>query len=99
MIGLKRMILIDGNSLMYRAYYGMAAVGNLTTNSKGLFTNAIYAFARMINHLIQSDYDAILVAFDAGKRRFVMNGCRTIKRDDRRCQMNFGCKSPISNNF
>lgn len=60
--------MIDGNSLMYRAYYGMAAVGNLTTNSKGLFTNAIYAFARMINHLIQSDYDAILVAFDAGKK-------------------------------
>lgn len=65
---MKRMILVDGNSLMYRAYYGMAAMGNLTTNSKGLYTNAIYAFARMINHLINSDYDAILVAFDAGKK-------------------------------
>ncbi len=65
---MKRMILVDGNSLMYRAYYGMAAVGNLTTNSKGLYTNAIYAFARMINHLIASQYDAILVAFDAGKK-------------------------------
>ena len=62
------MILVDGNSLMYRAYYGMAAVGNLTQNSKGLYTNAIYAFARMINHLINSKYDAILVAFDAGKK-------------------------------
>ena len=65
---MKRMILVDGNSLMYRAYYGMAAVGNLTQNSKGLYTNAIYAFARMINHLINSEYDAILVAFDAGKK-------------------------------
>ena len=65
---MKRMILVDGNSLMYRAYYGMAAVGNLTSNSKGLYTNAIYAFARMINHLIDSEYDAILVAFDAGKK-------------------------------
>ena len=65
---MKRMILVDGNSLMYRAYYGMAAVGNLTQNSKGLYTNAIYAFARMINHLIDSEYDAILVAFDAGKK-------------------------------
>lgn len=67
---MKRMILVDGNSLMYRAYFGMAGVGNLTTNSKGLYTNAIYAFARMMNHLISSDYDAILVAFDAGKKTF-----------------------------
>ncbi len=65
---MKRMILVDGNSLMYRAYYGMAAVGNLTQNSKGLYTNAIYAFIRMMNHLLASDYDAILVAFDAGKK-------------------------------
>ena len=65
---MKRMILVDGNSLMYRAYYGMAGAGNITQNSKGLYTNAIYAFARMINHLIKSEYDAILVAFDAGKK-------------------------------
>ena len=66
---MKRMILIDGNSLMYRAYYGMAAGGAPTANSKGLYTNAIYAFARMINHVIKlSNYDNILVAFDAGKK-------------------------------
>ncbi|MBE6137382.1 MAG: DNA polymerase I [Erysipelotrichaceae bacterium] len=65
---MKRMILVDGNSLMYRAYYGMAASGNLTMNSKGIYTNAIYAFARMMNHLIQNHYDNILVAFDAGKQ-------------------------------
>ncbi len=65
---MKRMILVDGNSLMYRAYYGMAAVGNVTQNSKGLYTNAIFAFVRMMNHLINSNYDAILVAFDAGKK-------------------------------
>ena len=65
---MKRMILVDGNSLMYRAYYGMAAVGGLTTNSKGLYTNAIFSFVRMMNHLINSPYDAILVAFDAGKK-------------------------------
>ena len=49
---MKRMILVDGNSLMYRAYYGMSASGNIQQNSKGLYTNAIYAFARMMNHLI-----------------------------------------------
>ena len=65
---MKRMILVDGNSLMYRAYYGMSAGGSIAQNSKGLYTNAIYGFARMINHLINSEYDAILVAFDAGKK-------------------------------
>ena len=57
------MILVDGNSLMYRAY-----CGTLSINSKGLYTNAIYAFVRMMNHLTQSSYDNILVAFDAGKK-------------------------------
>ncbi len=65
---MKRMILVDGNSLMYRAYFGMMSNGNLAQNSKGLYTNAIYAFVRMINHLINSNYDNILVAFDAGKK-------------------------------
>ena len=53
---------------MYRAYYGTSATGNLQQSSKGLYTNAIYAFARMMNHLINSEYDNILVAFDAGKK-------------------------------
>lgn len=65
---MKRMILVDGNSLMYRAYYGTAVSGTIAKNSKGIYTNAIYAFARMINHLIGSEYDNILVAFDAGKK-------------------------------
>lgn len=65
---MKRIILVDGNSLMYRAFYGMATGGALAQNSKGLYTNAIYNFARMMNHLIKSEYDNILVAFDAGKK-------------------------------
>ena len=53
---------------MYRAYYGMTSAGNIAQNSKGLYTNAIYGFVRMMNSLIKSNYDAILVAFDAGKK-------------------------------
>lgn len=64
---MKRMILIDGNSLMYRAYFGIADVTTLKPNSKGIFTNAIMAFARMMNSLLKEDYDNILVAFDASK--------------------------------
>ncbi len=67
---MKRLILVDGNSLMYRAYFGMAAMGNLKANSKGVYTNAIHSFARMIDMLTNSEYDNILVAFDAGKKTF-----------------------------
>ena len=66
---MKRMILIDGNSLMYKAYFG-TAYGNQMKTSKGIYTNATYAFANMINSLCNSEYDAILVAFDAGRKTF-----------------------------
>ncbi len=61
---MKRMILVDGNSLMYRAYYGMKT----PLTSKGLPTNAILGFIRMMNYLLNQKYDNILVAFDAGKK-------------------------------
>lgn len=67
---MKRIILVDGNSLMYRAYYATAFTGNLMQNSKGLYTNAIYSFIKMFEHLACQEYDNILVAFDAGKQTF-----------------------------
>lgn len=67
---MKRMILVDGNSLMYRAYYGQGDPTKLKPNSKGIFTNAINAFARMIHNLVKTDYDAMLVAFDHSKHTF-----------------------------
>ena len=67
---MKRIILIDGNSLMYRAYYATAFTGNLMQNSKGLYTNAVYSFIKMLEHLVNQEYDNILVAFDAGKQTF-----------------------------
>lgn len=67
---MKRIILVDGNSLMYRAYYATAFTGNLMQNSKGLYTNAVYSFIKMLDHLINQEYDNILVAFDAGKQTF-----------------------------
>lgn len=67
---MKRIILVDGNSLMYRAYYATAFTGNLMQNSKGLYTNAIYSFIKMFEHLVNQQYDNILVAFDAGKQTF-----------------------------
>jgi DNA polymerase-1 len=55
-------ILIDGNSLMYRAFYALP----LLSNNKGIYTNAVYGFLNMLFKLIE-DYQPthLCVAFDA----------------------------------
>ena len=68
---MKKLILVDGNSLMYRAFYGQGDPTKIKPNSKGIYTNAINAFARMINILKKNnEYDYLLVAFDKGKHTF-----------------------------
>lgn len=56
-----KLLLIDGNSLMHRAYY---AIPTLTT-SKGVPTNAVYGFTNMLFRLLKEEKpDFIAVAFD-----------------------------------
>ena len=65
---MKRLVLIDGNNLMFRSYYATAYTGNLMKNSKGFVTNALYGFTNMINKIIhEEEFSYILVAFDKGK--------------------------------
>ena len=64
----KKIVLIDGNNLMFRAYFATAYTGNLMKNSKGLFTNALYGFTNMINKIINEEKpEYLFVAFDKGK--------------------------------
>lgn len=65
-----KIILVDGNSLMFRSYYATAYTGNLMKNSNGLFTNAIFGFCNMLTKLKEEEHDYIFVAFDAGKHTF-----------------------------
>lgn len=65
---MKKIVLIDGNNLMFRAYYATAYTGNLMKNSKGVVTNALYGFVNMINKIIDEEKPKYLaVAFDVGK--------------------------------
>ena len=67
----KRVVVIDGNSLMFRAYYATAYTGNLMQASNGLYTNALYGFVNMMNKIMDSMQPThMLVAFDAGKQTF-----------------------------
>lgn len=66
---MKRMIVIDGNSIMFRAYYATAAMGNLMQTRSGLYTNALYGFVNMINYVLKKlNPSNIFVAFDKGKK-------------------------------
>lgn len=65
---MKRIVLIDGNNLMFRSYFATAYTGNLMKNSKGQTTNALYGFVNMINKIIaEENPEYMCVAFDVGK--------------------------------
>lgn len=65
---MKRVILVDGNNLMFRSYYATAYTGNVMRNSKNFPTNALYGFVSMVNKIINEENPAyIAVAFDIGK--------------------------------
>lgn len=49
---MKKIVLIDGNNLMFRSYYATAYTGNVMKNSKGFPTNALYGFVGMMNKII-----------------------------------------------
>ena len=65
----KRLLLIDGHSMAYRAFYALPAE-NFTTAS-GQHTNAIYGFATMLLSLLSSEKPThVAVAFDVSRRTF-----------------------------
>ena len=62
-----KLVLIDGNSILYRAFFALP----LLQNSKGVYTNAIYGFAQMLMKVLDEEKPThILVAFDASKETF-----------------------------
>lgn len=66
--------VIDGNSLLFRAFYATYR-GNddeVLRTKDGIPTNAIFAFANMINRILSSlkEGDTIFVAFDTGHETF-----------------------------
>lgn len=66
-----KIVLLDGNSIMFRAYYATAYSGSLMKTSNNLYTNAIYGFINMINKILTiPDMTHIFVAFDKGKKTF-----------------------------
>ena len=49
---MKKIILVDGNNLLFRSYYATAYSGNFMKNSKGFPTNALFGFHNMLTKII-----------------------------------------------
>ncbi|UTR15576.1 DNA polymerase I [Salipaludibacillus sp. LMS25] len=67
MLNVEKLVLVDGNSIAYRAFFALP----LLNNEKGVYTNAVYGFTTMILKILEDEQPThMLVAFDAGKTTF-----------------------------
>ena len=65
----KRLYLIDGYAMLYRAHFAM--IRNPLINSKGMHTSALFGFINQIMKLINNEKpDLMIAAFDSSKKTF-----------------------------
>jgi DNA polymerase-1 len=62
-----KIVLIDGNSLAYRAFYALPDTMRTTT---GITTNAIYGFTNMLLKVLQENPDFVAISFDRPEPTF-----------------------------
>ncbi len=66
-----KLLLIDGSSLAFRAFFALYNQVDRFVAPSGLHTNAIYGFHLMLNNLVERlEPNHVLIAFDAGKTTF-----------------------------
>lgn len=62
-----KLMLVDGNSLLYRAFYALPPL----MNSKGIYTNGVYGFFTMLDRVVAEESPThLLVAFDKSRETF-----------------------------
>ncbi len=67
---MEKLLLLDGNSMLFRAYYA-TVYGRMMKTSNGIPTNAIFGFITMFQKALQEiEPDGVMVAWDAGKPTF-----------------------------
>lgn len=99
----KRFIIIDGNSLLFRAYYATAYAGvdKIMRTSTGIPTNAIFAFANMITRILNDlkAEDHLFVAFDTGEKTFRHDEYEEYKAGRQRVPDELITQFPIAREF
>ena len=97
-----KLTIIDGNSLLFRAYFATAYPGvEIMRNQDGIPTNAIFAFSNMINKIISSlkENEGIIVAFDAAKHNFRHDALETYKANRKPAPEDLVTQFPIARDF
>ena len=97
-----KITIIDGNSLLFRAYFATAYPGvEIMRNQEGIPTNAIFAFSNMINKILSSlkEDECIMVAFDAGKETFRKEQLESYKANRKPTPEELVQQFPIARDF
>ena len=99
---MEKITIIDGNSLLFRAYYATAYPGvEIMHNQEGIPTNAIFAFSNMVNKIVSNlkDGERLFVAFDAGKHNFRHDALETYKANRKPAPEDLVKQFPIARDF
>ena len=99
---MEKITIIDGNSLLFRAYYATAYPGvEIMHNQEGIPTNAIFAFSNMLNKIVSStkEGERLFVAFDAGKHNFRHDALETYKANRKPAPEDLVKQFPIARDF
>ncbi len=97
-----KLTIIDGNSLLFRAYFATAYPGvEIMRNQEGIPTNAIFAFSNMINKIVSGlkEDEGIIVAFDAAKHNFRHDALETYKANRKPAPEDLVKQFPIARDF
>ena len=95
---MKKIIIIDGNSLLFRAYYATSFTGTIMRRKDGFPTNAIFGFHNMVMKLLSSikDGDLFFVAFDTGKKTFRHQEMETYKAQRKEVEEDLIVQLPVA---
>ena len=99
---MEKITIIDGNSLLFRAYFATAYPGvEIMRNAEGIPTNAVFAFSNMINKIVSSlkEGERIIVAFDAAKHNFRHDQLETYKANRKPAPDDLVTQFPIARDF
>lgn len=95
---MKKLVVVDGNSLLFRAYYATSYSGAIMTTKDGTPTNAIFAFANMLTKLLSSfhEEESIFIGFDADSHTFRKEEYAEYKANRKPCPEELKRQFPIS---
>ena len=95
---MKKLVVVDGNSLLFRAYYATSFTGNIMRRKDNFPTNAIFGFTNMMNKIISSlnEEDLLFVSFDTGHKTFRHQEMETYKAQRKPIDEDLKLQIPVS---